>query len=251
MGGWLSGANGRARPWANAQRLIGARRLGAMLRLDGSPGEVVECGSELCGGRPRALSVDESNEQKKRLWAPWRMEYVAGGADHADAPPNVSPAERSWLPGADHDCFLCQAAAASDDANLDRAEHVVWRRGATVAMLNRYPYSNGHLLVAPRAHEGAFQAIPPETHAEIADTISTLLDGLQSTFHVDGFNVGLNLGHFAGAGAPGHLHWHIVPRWDGDHNFMTTLAGTRVIPQSLDAAWEIIRSLINGSDKSN
>ena len=181
----------------------------------------------------------------ERLWAPWRIGYVTGAdavGTRRDQGPEAAPVP--LLPGGEPSCFLCHAAAGTSDLEADRANHVLWRRERTVALLNRYPYNNGHLLIAPRQHLGDFQEIDPEIHMEIADTLRRFITLLEPLFHVDGFNVGLNLGRVAGAGLPGHLHWHVVPRWDGDHNFMPTLAGTRVIPQSLDAAWEIIRSAL-------
>lgn len=185
--------------------------------------------------------MSESNVQFERLWAPWRIGYVTGEDARNEGP---SPHSEKLLPNADGACFLCHAAAGpTDDAN-DRSNRVIWRRNQTVTVLNRYPYNNGHLLVAPRAHAGLFQDIPAKVHAEIADTIGHLLSGMERVLCTDGFNVGLNLGQVAGAGLPGHLHWHIVPRWNGDHNFMPTLAGTRVIPQSLDAAWAVLREIV-------
>ena len=174
-----------------------------------------------------------------RLWAPWRLEYVTG--DDAAAEPLPEPT--SWLPGADRDCFLCRAAAQHDDeANADRQLLVADRGGQTVVVLNRYPYNNGHLLIAPRRHVGELAEMSSEEHLESMRQLGRLIPIYRERLNAEGFNIGLNLGRAAGAGLPGHLHWHLVPRWNGDNNFMTVLAGTRVIPQSLEALWELLRA---------
>ena len=106
-----------------------------------------------------------------------------------------------------------------------------------MTVLNRYPYNNGHLLVAPRSHVGRLNELTPDEQLDLTQTISRMVLLLEKVLQPHGFNIGLNLGRAAGAGVPDHLHWHIVPRWAGDTNFMTTLAGIRVIPQSLEALW--------------
>jgi ATP adenylyltransferase len=154
------------------------------------------------------------------LWAPWRLSYVA-----AAIPPTAG------VP-----CFLCRGLAEEKD----RANLIALRTPLSVVMLNRFPYNNGHLLVAPRAHKGRLDELTSNELLETMETLRrmvTLLDGLMKP---DGYNVGLNLGHAAGAGLPGHLHWHIVPRWHGDTNFMPVLGDTKVIVQSLDALWVML-----------
>ena len=184
----------------------------------------------------------------ERLWAPWRIGYVTGETETLPDEPAVR-----LLPNADASCFLCQGAVGpsietdSEALKEDGKRLVVARLKHSVVLLNRYPYSNGHLLVAPRLHQGSFGEITPESHAEITQAIARCLEVLERKFQTDGFNVGLNLGEAAGAGLPGHLHWHIVPRWSGDHNFMPTVAGTRMIPQSLDAAWEVLHTAFDNS----
>jgi ATP adenylyltransferase len=142
------------------------------------------------------------------------------------------------LDRADPGCFLCQAVA--DDRDVERL--VVHRGKATIAVLNRYPYNNGHILVAPQRHIAAIEDIDDATHLELMQTLRRMVLALKKTIQPEGFNVGLNLGKVAGAGLPGHLHWHIVPRWNGDTHFMPILAGVRVIPQSLEELWEILRN---------
>jgi ATP adenylyltransferase len=173
----------------------------------------------------------ESHVTHEQLWAPWRLAYVAGDAQE------VRPRPALVLPGADGGCFICCGVA--DGA--DRENLVVARGTETVVILNRYPYNNGHLLVAPRRHKGRLDELTPAEHLECQQTLARLVTVLEQRLRAEGFNLGLNLGRVAGAGLPGHLHWHIVPRWHGDTNFMPVLAGVRVIPQSLDALWELLR----------
>jgi ATP adenylyltransferase len=139
-----------------------------------------------------------------------------------------------WLPGADRACFLCRAVAERQrrDRNL-----VVHGDDQTVVVLNRYPYNNGHLLVAPARHEGRLDQFSPDELAAHQRQIARFVQLLERLIGSEGFNVGLNLGRVAGAGVPGHLHWHIVPRWTGDTNFMPVLESVSVIAQSLDALW--------------
>lgn len=177
---------------------------------------------------------------EERLWAPWRLGYIKGADKPAPPPEPVS-----WVDDADEACFLCRAAAEySDDSSADR-ELLVVRRGAnTVTVLNRYPYSNGHVLVAPRRHVATLADLTDAEHLEAMQEITRLTKVLGEKLQAQGFNVGLNQGQLAGAGVPGHLHWHLVPRWPGDHNFMPVMAGIRVIPQSLDELWQLLRGAI-------
>jgi ATP adenylyltransferase len=168
-----------------------------------------------------------------QLWAPWRLAYVAG--DDAPRPSINLP----LLPGGDADCFICRDAA--DTAN-DRANFVVTRQRQVIVILNRYPYNNGHLLVAPLAHKSRLDQLTAHEHLGCQALLVKLVGLLEEHLRAEGFNIGLNLGRAAGAGLPGHLHWHIVPRWSGDVNFMPVLAAVKVIPQSLDALWELLHN---------
>jgi ATP adenylyltransferase len=162
--------------------------------------------------------------------------YIVG----TDRPASRPDDELTWLTGADRGCFLCRAIA--HDESGDR-ENLLVRRGATImTILNRYPYNNGHLLVAPRRHVGEPRDLTDDEHLELQREITRQLDLLTRTLHAQGFNVGLNLGRVAGAGLPGHLHWHIVPRWNGDTNFMSSVDAVRVIPQALDELWQALRA---------
>jgi ATP adenylyltransferase len=166
------------------------------------------------------------------LWAPWRLGYVQGQA--ADPAAAVQP--RQWRRGSDPRCFLCRAAAAESTA--DRVLGVVDRTATSLVVVNRFPYSNGHLLLAPLDHLPSLGALSTGQLLELQELLVRWTAIIERTMQAQGFNVGLNLGAVAGAGLPGHLHWHLVPRWNGDVNFMATVAGTRVLPQALDSLWE-------------
>ena len=155
-----------------------------------------------------------------QLWAPWRLAYVAAVKAHSGADP----------------CFLCEGLAAADD----RRHLIAWRTPRSVVVLNRFPYNNGHLLVAPRAHRGRLDELEAADLLDVMETLRRMVRTLEELMKPDGFNIGLNLGRAAGAGLPGHLHWHIVPRWHGDTNFMPVLADVKVIVQSLDALYDAL-----------
>ncbi len=163
----------------------------------------------------------------EQLWAPWRLAYVA---PDRDAPPK------------DDGCFICRGLAASDD----RRNLIVLRTPRGVVLLNRYPYNAGHLLIAPRAHKGRLDELDAEETLEVMEALRRMVGVLEGLMHPDGYNVGLNLGGAAGAGLPGHLHWHVVPRWSGDTNFMPVVAGAKVIVQSLDALYDLLRERLGG-----
>ena len=145
----------------------------------------------------------------KRLWAPWRLEYVAN-ADEQDG------------------CVFCRAAAAGDEGL------VVARGEAAFVLLNRFPYASGHLMVAPYRHEGELGDLTDEEALEIHRLGSAALGALAQAMRPQGFNLGWNLGRIAGAGVVDHVHLHVVPRWAGDTNFMPVLADVRVLPEALE-----------------
>ncbi len=158
----------------------------------------------------------------ERLWAGWRSDYVSSaGADR-------EPGENG------EGCVMCRV--------LEADSYVVWRGSRCAAVLNAYPYSSGHLLVIPDRHLEDVEELDGEESGEIWGTVRAGVQALKAAYRPDGINLGANLGTAAGAGLPRHLHLHIVPRWDGDTNFMTTVAGTRVLPESLDASYEKLRS---------
>jgi ATP adenylyltransferase len=158
-----------------------------------------------------------------RLWAPWRAQYIR---EHA----------ATGSTGDDSACFLCRGLAANQSD--DRSNLVVWRRPHSVVVLNRFPYNNGHLLVAPRVHRGTLGELEACDLTEPLETLKCAIAVLDKILRPHGYNVGLNQGRSAGAGLPGHLHWHVVPRWDGDSNFMPVLGGTKVIVESLEEFYD-------------
>jgi ATP adenylyltransferase len=177
------------------------------------------------------------NMKYEVLWAPWRLAYIVGSQETLD------PSAAELLADGNADCFLCQAATRDND----RQRLVIQHGGHSLTLLNRYPYNNGHLLIAPRRHVARLDGLDAAEQLEVAQTIAEMIGLLERTIHAEGFNVGVNLGQVAGAGLPGHVHWHIVPRWHGDTNFMPTVGGTRVIPQSLEALWEALTEALGQS----
>lgn len=175
-----------------------------------------------------------SETNRDLLWAPWRMAYVTSNESKPVKPICV-------LEGGDPECFICQAAATepSNDGDLERL--IVGRTESTVTLLNKYPYNNGHLLVTPRRHVSKLEYLTADELNKLTSEVAAWVKIIEEKMNPEGFNVGLNLGRVAGAGLPGHLHWHIVPRWNGDCNFMTTIGSTKAIPQALEAAWSLLR----------
>jgi ATP adenylyltransferase len=144
------------------------------------------------------------------LWAPWRGEYVEK-ADRQDG------------------CVLCRALAASEEQSL-----VLHRSERAFAVLNRFPYSSGHLMLAPVRHVGDFRELTAAEAAELHALSVAALDALAAVYAPDGFNIGWNLGRVAGAGVADHVHEHVVPRWSGDTNFMPVLGDVKVLPEHLE-----------------
>lgn len=166
----------------------------------------------------------------QQLWAPWRMAYLERGNEEGR-------------------CFLCEVASPwAPDAGPP--DIVVWHGVSTYALLNAYPYANGHVMVAPYAHEGALDALDDATAAELMVATRLVIRALRRAFQPQGFNIGANLGSAAGAGFGDHVHLHVVPRWSGDTNFMTTTGGTRVIPESLEETARRVREAITAIEGS-
>ncbi len=155
----------------------------------------------------------------KQLFAPWRHAWVTSSAARGED-----------VPGGGYACLFCRVWEAVDD---DEQHFVVHRGTLALVMLNRYPYNGGHLLIAPREHRGALEALAPASRAECMELAAQALTALGGLYHPDGYNVGINQGRAAGAGIPDHVHLHVVPRWNGDTNFTTTVGETRVISQDL------------------
>jgi ATP adenylyltransferase len=146
----------------------------------------------------------------KQLWAPWRMIYI-----NADSK--------------DEGCIFCNKLNETDL----RAALVLAQTNHTVVMMNKYPYNNGHLLLAPKRHENDLAHLPGDAFIDLNETLRRAVAIVRQVFNPNGINLGMNLGKCAGAGIEAHLHWHIVPRWEGDTNFMPVVAETRVMPQHL------------------
>ena len=152
------------------------------------------------------------------LWAPWRMQYIR----------KLSPDEREAVPGGS---FLADYWA---DPDHDRDHLVLHRSDHSMILLNRYPYTNGHLLVAPGEPVPDLPQLTPTQRADLMEMTTLGERLLQAAFNPQGINIGLNIGRCAGAGLPGHLHVHVVPRWSGDVNFMSVVGEVRVVPQALE-----------------
>ncbi len=159
------------------------------------------------------------------LWAPWRSSYVNAIGKSEENPE-------------DKECVFCSAPNAARD--IDR--YIIHRGKMAFVILNLYPYSNGHLLVIPYQHVSDLSQLDSETHHEIMDLLVKGQAVLQQVYNPQGINIGANLGAAAGAGIDQHLHFHILPRWIADVNFMTAIGKTRVIPESLEESWEKIRA---------
>jgi ATP adenylyltransferase len=153
------------------------------------------------------------------LWAPWRMEYITSNDKTTE-------------------CILCSYPKSNDDSKY----HIFLRGESCFAILNRYPYTNGHIMVVPYRHVADLNDLGDDELLETMKMVGKCEKLLQKTMSPQGFNIGLNLGLPAGAGIADHIHFHIVPRWSGDTNFATTIGLTRVIPQSLDEVYELFRA---------
>lgn len=139
----------------------------------------------------------------------------------------------------DDGCFLCRYR---DEPDGDAANRVVWRSHHALVVMNRFPYTNGHLLIAPNAHAADLDELDDDAFDAVWRATRDAKRMLSQVLNPQGFNVGLNFGRCAGAGLPGHLHIHIVPRWNGDTNFMAVLGDVRVIPQAMDRLWTELRA---------
>ena len=152
------------------------------------------------------------------MWAPWRKTYLRS-----------SPGKRSG-------CLFCSLLRdKKDKRNL-----VLFRTACHAVILNRYPYNNGHFMIVPKRHIACLSQMNVREKAEFFDVLDKGMGALDKAMKPHGFNLGMNISDVAGAGVPDHIHWHIVPRWKGDVNFMPVLAGTKVISESLESAYEVL-----------
>ena len=152
-----------------------------------------------------------------RIWAPWRLRYVSQA-------------------GKQDDCVFCAKPEQGDDRDV----LIVHRAERCYVILNLYPYTSGHLMIAPFEHVGRLQDIEPAVTAEMMDLSQQAIRRLESVYGPEGYNLGVNQGRVAGAGVEGHIHLHVVPRWAGDNNYMPVLADTRVMPQSLAETYDAL-----------
>jgi ATP adenylyltransferase len=162
----------------------------------------------------------------QNLWAGWRRDYIveatarerAGGAAHGES-----------------ECVFCRLAASGppSEDNL-----VVWRGELTFVVMNAYPYASGHVLVLPLRHVGSLGELSEAESAELWSAVLRAVATIEAAYEPDGLNMGANLGRAAGAGLPSHVHLHVLPRWSGDTNFMTSVAETRVMPETLQLSWK-------------
>jgi ATP adenylyltransferase len=155
------------------------------------------------------------------LWTPWRYRYVSNAAK-------------------DDRCALCDAPAAGDDARM----LIVRRAKANYIILNRFPYTSGHVMVVPYSHRAMLTDYDAETLTEMMLLSCRVQTALETLYHPDGYNLGMNIGQAAGAGIAGHIHMHVLPRWIGDTNFMTTTGETRVEPEDLAVTYERLRGAL-------
>ncbi len=162
------------------------------------------------------------------LWRPWRMNYIAGALAGGEG------------------CFLCEAQAARED----EARFLVARGKRSFVILNIYPYNTGHLMVAPYRHVAELEKLDEEEGQDLFHWVVRAVAALKRAMSPHGFNVGMNLGAAAGAGLPGHLHIHVVPRWTGDTNFMPILGETKVLPELLQDTYERLAPLLKGEADS-
>jgi ATP adenylyltransferase len=162
----------------------------------------------------------------EHLWAGWRREYIVEATERERA---------GHGPHSEDECVFCRLAASGppSEDNL-----VVWRGTLTFVVMNAYPYASGHVLVLPLRHVGPLAELTPGESAELWSTTQDAVATIEKAFDPDGLNLGANLGRAAGAGLPGHLHLHVLPRWSGDTNFMTSVAETRVLPETLQLSWK-------------
>jgi ATP adenylyltransferase len=158
-----------------------------------------------------------------RLWAPWRMTYVGGSSAAVG-------------------CIFCTALAAGDDAKY----LILQRTSRAFLILNAYPYTPGHLMAVINRHVGTLAEASAEELADAMALAGLATGALTEEYRAEGFNIGVNQGRVAGAGVEGHLHVHVVPRWNGDTNFMTTVSESRVLPEALDATYARLRKRLSG-----
>lgn len=166
-----------------------------------------------------------------RMWAPWRFTYLSAASEGSET----------------QGCIFVELPAQ----NKDRENLILFRGKKAFVMFNAFPYSNGHLMIAPYHHTGNMEELDDDTLLEVNQLVVACVRWLRKAYNPQGYNIGVNVGKAAGAGIPDHVHWHIVPRWNGDTNFMTTIAETRVLPQSLADAYDQLRAIVESENGSS
>lgn len=156
----------------------------------------------------------------EHLWAPWRMEYIGSASSQEE-----------------QGCIFCELPAKNDD----EATYILTRQEHSFGILNKFPYNSGHLMVAPFRHVGNLEELKDDESLDMAKLLGRCVEALKEAMQPNGFNLGMNLGQVAGAGIPDHLHWHVVPRWSGDTNFMPIVGETKVLPELLRQTYEKLR----------
>jgi len=159
----------------------------------------------------------------ERLWAPWRFDYITTAAKPSSS-----------------GCIFVELPQQEND----RENLILIRGKSAFVIMNRYPYTNGHLMVAPYKHTADLEDLDDPELLEINQLIASCSRWLKKAYKPEGFNVGANIGQAAGAGIPSHIHWHIVPRWSGDTNFMTTIGDVRILPQELHDSYDLLKRII-------
>lgn len=175
---------------------------------------------------PTSIVEGENFCCMQTIWAPWRITYILGEKEHG--------------------CFLCQKARQVEH---DGENFVLCRRTHAFVLMNVYPYNNGHLMIAPYAHVSSLTELHHDQLEDVFRLAQLCESALTRVMQPEGFNIGINLGKVAGAGVEDHLHLHIVPRWNGDTNYMTTISETRVIPQQLEETYALLRSSFLGEQQ--
>jgi ATP adenylyltransferase len=165
------------------------------------------------------------------LWTPWRYRYVSSSGE----------------PGASRSggCLFCNISADSED----RKNYVVLRAELNFVLLNRYPYTSGHLMIAPYEHVATLEESDPRALEEMMRLAQRAEAALRSAYRPEGMNLGINVGQSAGAGIPGHLHMHVLPRWTGDTSFMTTVGETRMLPEDLETTYEKLSAALSAKTR--
>lgn len=167
------------------------------------------------------------------LWSPWRSQYIGTFKEEANK--------------SKESCFFCEAL---ENPNEDIERLVIWRYANCIVLLNKFPYNNGHVLVAPNCHKGELHELNDLVLSEMMIAIKTAISALEILYQPHGYNVGANLGRAAGAGVPGHVHWHVIPRWNGDTSFTSTISDVKVVSIAIEETQTKLSKIFQDLHKS-